>query len=88
MTSVSITRLSSRGQIVLPTSLRETLGLKVGEVFALFGENDTVILKRVDIPSKKEFESLMEWGESFAQKKGVSRDKVLSAIQDVRKAGA
>jgi len=81
MSEVLITRLSSKGQVVLPVPLRESLGLHTGEVFALFGEDDTIVMKRVELPSDEEFESLLEWGEEFAKKKGITRKDVLNAVK-------
>lgn len=61
--------MSSKGQIVVPQNIRKILGLKVGELFALFGEDDTLILKKIKIPSNTEFKALMEWGKLYARKK-------------------
>lgn len=82
-----ITRLSSKGQIVLPKDLREALGLKSGEMFAMFGENDTIVLKRIDIPSEEEFEKLLKWGENYAKKYKITKKDVLKAIEDSRGKG-
>ena len=85
MSEVSLTRLSSKGQIVVPKSLREIMGLEEGEVFALFGEGDTIILKRLELPSDKEFKRLLDWGEKYAKTHGITRKQVLKAIEDHRK---
>lgn len=82
-----LTKLSSKGQIVLPKALREVLGLKPGEVFAMFGDDDTIVLKRIVLPSEKEFEKLLKWGEVFAKKKRISRKDVLKAVEEMREKG-
>lgn len=82
-----ITRLSSKGQIVLPKALRETLGLKSGEIFAMFGEDDTIVLKKIELPSEQEFEKLLKWGQKFAKKYKTSRKDVLRAIEEARGRG-
>ena len=51
MSDVVFTKMSSKGQIVVPKQLRKLLGFHEGEIFALFGENDTLILKRVEMPA-------------------------------------
>jgi len=38
-------------------------------------------MKRVELPSDEEFESLLEWGEEFAKKKGITRKDVLNAVK-------
>ncbi len=40
--------MSSKGQIVLPIGIRESLGLKEGSVFATIKDNDLIILKKID----------------------------------------
>ncbi len=84
MGEIMITRLSSKGQIVLPKALRETLGIKSGEIFAMFGEDDTIVLKRIELPSEEEFEKLLKWGQKYAEKFKISKEDVLKAIEDAR----
>jgi antitoxin PrlF len=87
MSEITITKLSSKGQIVIPKTLRDVLGLKTGEVFALFGEKDTIILKKLTLPSNKEFDELLKWGKTYAKKNKISKKDVLTAIKETRKQG-
>ena len=87
MGEVMITRLSSKGQIVLPKALRESLGIKSGEIFAMFGEDDTIVLKRLELPSEKEFEKLLKWGQKYAKKYKISKADVLKAVEEARVKG-
>jgi len=84
MSDVAITKLSSKGQVVIPKSLREVLGFREGEVFAMFGEGDTIVLKRLDIPSSDEFSELLKWGEDFAKRNRIKKEDVLKAIAESR----
>ena len=84
MGDVVVTRMSSKGQIVVPKSLRDALGLDVGELFAMFGEEDTIILKKIDLPSDKDFNEILEWGEKYAKKKKITRKALEKAISEVR----
>ena len=84
MSEIALTRLSSKGQIVVPKGVRELMHLEEGEVFVVFGEDDTIILKRMDLPSKAEFKRLLKWGEEFAKKKGITQEEVMQAIYDSR----
>jgi len=86
MSDVILTRMSSKGQIVIPKALRELLGIKEGEVFALFGEDDTIIMKRVDLPTGEELEALLRWGADHARRKGIKRRDVQKAIEAERSA--
>ncbi len=84
MSEVELTRLSSKGQIVVPKGLRDLMGLEDGEVFAIYGEDDTVVLKRLELPSEKEFQRLLDWGEDFAENKGITKKDVKKAIKEYR----
>ena len=59
MAEVELTKMSSRGQIVIPQDLREEMNLKEGEAFAVTGGGDTLLLKRIKTPSKEEM--LQQW---------------------------
>ena len=85
MTEVVLTKMSTKGQIVIPKAMRELMDIKEGEVFAMFSIRDTILLKRVKIPSEESFERLMKEGQEFAKEKGITRDDVDRAIAEVRK---
>lgn len=55
-----ITSLSSRGQVVIPQDIRKSLNLQTGEKFAVVGKGDTILLKKIDIPSIKGFEKTVK----------------------------
>ncbi len=87
MSEVAITKMSSKGQIVVPKRLRELLGISSGEIFAMFGNDDTIVLKRLNVPSKNEFEALLKWGEEFAKRKKIKKVDVAKAIAESREKG-
>lgn len=86
MEKLEITSMSSRGQVVIPLDIREQLGLKEGEKFVVVvGEEDTVILKKVTMPSFKNFDKLLQKTQQFAKEKGITKADVESAIKRARK---
>ncbi|MBI4450348.1 AbrB/MazE/SpoVT family DNA-binding domain-containing protein [Candidatus Woesearchaeota archaeon] len=85
MSDIELTTLSSRGQIVIPQSVRDELGLKEGETFAVMGSEDTVVLKKVSMPSAKEFfERLHSWGAKFSARKGLKEADLQATIKRTR----
>lgn len=56
---LATTKMSSRGQIVIPEEIREQLGLETGIKFVVIAENDTVVLKTITPPSKKRTQGLV-----------------------------
>ena len=59
MTEVEITKMSSKGQIVIPQDIREDMGLKDGETFAVTGGGDTLLLKKIERPSREKI--ISDW---------------------------
>ena len=85
MEKLEVTSLSSKGQIVIPQGIRERLHLMPGEKFIVFGEDDTVVLKKLEVPSFKGFEKLLKKTREFAQKKSIKQKDIEGAIHEVRK---
>jgi AbrB family looped-hinge helix DNA binding protein len=54
---MEITKISSRGQIVIPLKIRSELGIDEGSVVAVERMNDMVVLKKIDVDLVKQFKS-------------------------------
>jgi AbrB family looped-hinge helix DNA binding protein len=83
-TNLATTKMSSKGQVVIPEAIRKTLGLENGCQFLVLGEKDAVILKTISAPSKKEFGSLIAKARKAAKKAGLEPNDVSEAIKKVR----
>lgn len=67
-----ITKMSSRGQVVIPESIRNDMGLEAGSTFVVFGRKDAdaVLLKKLVFPEPaRAFEEIAEWGRAHAKAK-------------------
>jgi len=51
---MEITKISSKGQIVLPREIREELCLKEGTILAAVKKDNLIILKKIENPILKE----------------------------------
>lgn len=80
METIEITSMSSRGQVVIPQRLRDSLGLTEGEKFIVLGEDGTLVLRRLETPSFKGFEKLLEKTREFVKNKNISKSDVKNAI--------
>jgi AbrB family looped-hinge helix DNA binding protein len=84
MQSLATTRLSSKGQVVIPEDVRNKLGLKAGAQFVVVGEGDVVILKVIAPPPKAEFQALVSKARRAARKAGLRAADVRSAVKKAR----
>lgn len=82
--NLATTKMSSKGQVVIPEAIRESLGLENGCQFLVVGEKDAVILKTISSPSKKEFSNLLAKARKAAKKAGLSPNDITKAIAGVR----
>jgi len=84
MPGLSTTKMSSKGQVVIPEEIRTRLGLKTGSQFVVVGDKDTVILKTISPPSLDDFDQLIREARKQASKVGLKRSDITSAIAKVR----
>lgn len=85
MDKFETTTLSSRGQVVIPQDIREDLHLEVGSKFIVVGREDTIMLKKIEIPKFEKFDEIVEKGRKFAKKKNIKPKDVSQAIKEFRK---
>ena len=85
MSAVATTKLSSKGQVVIPEDVREKLSLKTGSQFIVIGEGDAVILKVISPPKMDEFKGLMDKAQESAKKVGLKKSDVDDAIKEARR---
>jgi AbrB family looped-hinge helix DNA binding protein len=84
MAALATTKMSSKGQVVIPEDIRKRLGFKAGSQFVVVGENDVVILKAISPPSMEEFDALIAKARKQARQVGMKRSDIAAAIAKVR----
>lgn len=84
MKALATTKMSSKGQVVIPEEIRKRLGLKAGSQFVVVGEKDVVILKTISPPSMEEFDRLILEVRRQARQAGMRRSDITGAIARVR----
>jgi AbrB family looped-hinge helix DNA binding protein len=80
----STTKLSSKGQVVIPESVRDELQIKEGAHFMVIGQGDTVILKIIAPPRPAEFKALLAESHAQAKAAGLKKSDIKKAIKKVR----
>ena len=84
MGALTTTKMSSKGQVVIPEEIRNRLGLKAGSRFVVVGEKGVVILKAISPPSLDEFNGLIAEARRQARQTGMKRSDITAAIAKVR----
>lgn len=85
MATIATTRMSSKGQVVIPEDVRKALGLEVGARFVVMGDGDTVVLKRIAIPDKSELHSMLGKVRAQARRAGIKPADVRDAARRARR---
>ena len=84
MENLATTKMSSKGQVVIPEGIRRRLNLKTGARFVVVGDNDVVILKNITPPSIEEFDDLIAKARKVGQQVGLKETDIKEAIMKVR----
>lgn len=84
MNAFATTRMSSKGQIVIPENIRKQLNLKEGTQFVVLGENDVVILKTIEAPIIGDFDNLIQQARVQAKSVGLKQSDIKAAVKKAR----
>ncbi len=84
MANVSTTKMSSKGQVVIPESIRRQLNLKAGTQFVVVGEKDVVILKSIAPPSLDGFGDLIAEARKKGKLAGIKKADIRDAILEAQ----
>ncbi|NCO96940.1 MAG: hypothetical protein COY38_02240 [Candidatus Aenigmarchaeota archaeon CG_4_10_14_0_8_um_filter_37_24] len=83
---VEITRISPKGQVVIPTQIRKDLSIEPADKFLVFGEKDTIIFKKLEKSVfEKSFREISEPLKKVVKKEGFKRKDLDKIIEGVRK---
>jgi AbrB family looped-hinge helix DNA binding protein len=85
MSGVEFTKVSSKGQVVIPQGIRERLQLREGMPLAVVAQDDMVLLKKIDIPKIKNWSSVTAPFRKAAEKSGFTEDDLLILLESVRR---
>jgi len=84
MAELSTTKMSSKGQVVIPENIRKKLNLRAGAQFVVFGQDDVVVLKAISPPSMEDFDGLIAEAHKQAREAGLKQSDIAGAVKRVR----
>jgi AbrB family looped-hinge helix DNA binding protein len=85
MAAPSTTKMSSKGQVVIPEAIRKRLGLEPGDQFVVVASKDAVILKAIATPTMAEFDELLADARRQARRAGLKRSDIADAVAATRR---
>ena len=85
---IEITKITSKGQIVIPQDIREKVDIEEGEKFFVFTSGDSIVLKRTKdfkaAKSMEEFERVFKSAWKTAKSRAITKKDVEKEIKAVR----
>lgn len=84
MDALATTRMSSKGQVVIPETIRKRLKLEEGAQFVVVGDADVIILKAIAPPDLGEFDALIQQARKQAKAAGLKKKDIEAAIAKAR----
>jgi AbrB family looped-hinge helix DNA binding protein len=81
MMEASTTKVSSKGQVVIPINVRRAAGIKEGESLLAIAIGDTVILKKI---IDKTFEEVMKPIWARARRIGLAEEDINAIIKEAK----
>ena len=82
---MDVLTVSSKGQVVLPASIRKSLSIDAGDKLAVYASDDVIMLKVLRMPSAEEFRAKLDEAAEWAASVGYSESDVDDIVKSVRK---
>ena len=85
---IDITKMTSKGQVVIPQDIRDKIGVHEGERFFVYANEDSIVLKRTKnleaAKGIKKFDRVFNSMWKTAKKRGITQNDVENEMKAVR----
>lgn len=81
---INVLTLSTKGQLVLPNDLRKNLSLEPGDKIIAYWSNDSIVLKKLELPSDNDFEKEIDETVKYAKENGIKKQDISNIIKAYR----
>jgi len=85
MSTVEVTSLSSKGQVVIPGTIRNEMHLETGAKLVVISDGDNILLKPIHAPSVEEFKRLRLETDRFVKENNLKQEDLPKIIKKVRR---
>ena len=83
--SVEVLTVSSKGQVVLPVSMRDSLAIQPGDKLVAYATDDLIMLKVLRLPTQDEFRERLDEAQAWAASVGYVETDVEDIVKRVRR---
>lgn len=84
MSDISTTKMTSKGQVVIPEEIREYMHLESGVKFIVMATSDSIIFKKVTPIPQKDIKHLLKASQAVAKKYKFKEKDIPDIISAVR----
>lgn len=82
---VEITKMSPKGQVVIPAGIRKMMGIRPSDRFLVFGKDDTILFKKIEKTAlEKTFKEIAEPIKKEIKKAGFNEGDLEEIIRKTR----
>ena len=83
---IGITKISKKGQIVIPAEVRRGLDIRTSDKFLVFGKKDTILIKKIRKPEiERSFEDMADALQKAMVKSDFTKKDLEALIEETRK---
>lgn len=75
---MEVVKVSTKGQVVIPKEIRESLGIRNGDYLVVTERNGYIIMKKLSV------EDVFKEGEEFAKSLKIEKKDVIRAVREIR----
>ena len=84
MSTIEITSMSTKGQVVIPASMRKKLKIGSGSKMIVVQEGNNILLKPIESSGQDEFKEIIQLAENLTNELDLSEADVDKTIKAVR----
>ena len=88
MSVIEITSMSTKGQVVIPASMRKKLKIHGGSKLIVVQDGDNILLKPISKPKDDEFDKIIQLADQIREEIDLKQGDIQEAIKASRKAHA
>ncbi|MBI1971684.1 MAG: AbrB/MazE/SpoVT family DNA-binding domain-containing protein [Candidatus Aenigmarchaeota archaeon] len=85
MKEPEFTKMSSKGQVVIPLGIRKELELKEGTPLAVVAKDNAILLKKVEMPAVRNWEEATRPFKGASRRSHFTQEDLEKLIADARK---